>query len=250
MTTLALTFNFPLSPNYIYHFRGAFIDLIRKSNLNDYEKQIFGNREIQSQNSNIYIGSNITQYPRIQYRVVNGHAAICALNEGVEVMEKLIQADVLERFTIQGQNIPLLPLTWTRKTEHAISIVDGLDYEYIISDYIPFHHKSDHEYHKLPTFHDKINLLNDKISHGISLSLIELNVIQSREFIRVEILDFISKGSAGFKTKDESRNIIKNYTKKYTLQIRSNILLPDGFSIGLNKAYGYGVINRIQNNVH
>ena len=79
------------------------------------------------------------------------------------------------------------------------------------------------------------------------MALISLGFESDEETpIAIQIVDIIEKGNAGFRTKDELGRSVNKWTKKYFLCVKTNINIPDGFSIGKNKAYGYGIFHLLE----
>lgn len=80
---LLVSFDLPIHPAQIPQWRGAFIELagIERDTFHNHD-----NGRVGANNKDFYH----YRYPLIQYRMVQGNAAIFAINEGVEVLEKVL----------------------------------------------------------------------------------------------------------------------------------------------------------------
>ncbi|MBK8110498.1 MAG: hypothetical protein IPK46_09295 [Saprospiraceae bacterium] len=236
---LHLYFSLKISPHQIADFRGAFIALAMRSNMDDVALSYLDNRQY----LNGEAGSLITRYPRVQFRVENGLAAIWAINEGVAVIQQMIQASLLDLFEMYGAKIPLEPAAWPKTGSMVSKVTSKKTNTYRLSYYMPFDHRSDHEYHAAPSMTDKIRILEHALTSGLAISLSELGMGETDvKKIRVQLLDIIRTETLSYKVKAGSD---RNYTKVYDLLISTNVLIPDGYSLGRRKAYGFGVCIRI-----
>lgn len=246
MHTLTLPTTLRISPNHIYDLRGAFISLGLHSGLKDEEVAILANRHYQKGEW----GENINDYPRVHYRVEKNKAVIWAVNEGVSVLQNLMKGGHLENFTIQEVNMPLQPDGWPIMVSHEVKTGRDMKYDYLIHHYVPYDHRSDHEYHLAPTMKDKIKLLEKTLTTGLQVAISQLcPEIKSKYQPKIEIVDIIEKKIALFRTKNEDGHKITNHTRQYTLRVRCNADLPAGFAVGRMKAYGYGVLTPVVENV-
>ncbi|MBK7787009.1 MAG: hypothetical protein IPJ54_00190 [Saprospiraceae bacterium] len=155
----------------------------------------------------------------------------------------MIQDYLLELFEMYGAKIPLEPATWPKAGNVVPKVITKKIYTYRLAYYMPFDHRSDHEYHAAPTMTDKIRILDHALTSGLAISLSELGIGESDvKKIRVQMLDIIKTDTLSYKVKAGSD---RNYTKVYDLLISTNVLIPDGYSLGRRKAYGFGVCIRM-----
>ncbi|MBK9257716.1 MAG: hypothetical protein IPM42_19840 [Saprospiraceae bacterium] len=240
--TLTLTFDLSIRPNQIYDFRGAFIFLAAGSGISDEDVSWIANEKYEKGNW----GQSLSQYPRVQYRIKEGHAQIWAINEGRKAIEKLIRRKALEHFTIQDVTYPLQVIE-TEKETFTLQSSDDLQ-TYLLFHYVPHEDGHDKEYHTQDTMVDKVRLLERLITNGILKSLISLGIdYPADQKAEVTIIDIIAKDKAVYKTKDKNtRKPVIKHPLSYFIKFRSNLILPHGFSIGHHKSLGYGAMYRIE----
>lgn len=111
---MTLSFDLPLHPAQIPLWRGAFIEMAGR------EYDFFHNH-----NNAPKTGSNRSnyhyRYPLIQYRMLHGHAAIYAINEGVEVLQEVLSK---KNWTINWKGKPLnLKVVDIQMQEHSLRML-------------------------------------------------------------------------------------------------------------------------------
>lgn len=241
--TLTLTFDRHIRPNQVYDFRGAFISLAANTGLSDEEVSWIANEKYEKGKW----GQSLSQYPRVQYRIRNGHAQIWAINEGRKAIEKLIRRKSLEQFTMHDVSYPL-NVTETEKETFTLQSNEDKQ-TYLLFHYVPLEEGRDKEYHEQETMADKIRLLERLITNGILKSLSSLNLVIPPGYKpEICLLDIIAKDTAVYKTKDKTTGKpIKKYPLSYFIKFNCNMILPEGFAIGHHKSLGYGAMYRIEN---
>lgn len=240
--TLTITFDIALHPNKIYDFRGAFISLAASSGISDKDISWISNEEYEKGNW----GNAIDQYPRVQYRVNQGQLQIWAINEGRKAMERLINKNILQHFTLQNK---LTPLQIIKIEKESFTIHKDTDmHSYLLFHYVPCDEVKEKIYHQMGTMVEKVQYLEQLISKGISNAFLSLSVRDNNDLVtKVTIVDIIKKDKAVYKTKDKkSRKPITKHPLSYFIKFKTDILLPDGFAIGNHKSQGYGAIYKIE----
>ena len=241
--TLTLTFDLRIRPNQIYDFRGAFIFLAAGSGITDEDVSWIANEKYEKGNW----GQSLSQYPRVQYRIRDGHAQIWAINEGRKAIEKLIKRKSFEQFTIQDVSYPLQVIETEKETFTLQSSDD--QQTYLLFHYVPHEDGNDKEYHTQDTMVDKVRLLERLITNGILKSMTSLGIVHPEDYKpSLSIIDIISKDKAVYKTKDKNnRKPIVKHPLSYFIKFKCNLILPEGFAIGHHKSLGYGAMYRIEN---
>ncbi len=241
MHTLSLTFSLTLRPQNLYAFRGAFIHLARTSTLTDAEKELFSNRE----DDGGIKGQSKERYALVQYRWEQGKAVIWAMNEGAKALKKLANSGLFQKFTIEGDHMPLEVIKESEKSFGVIQARDTLQYTYLGFHFIPFNNEKDKAYHELGSFAEKVKLLEQILLNEIVLLKYVLQPT-SDTAVEVELIDVIRKSTGHYKTKDKNGDYITLEPQSYFIKFRSNLEIPDGMSIGRHKANGYGVIRPLE----
>jgi len=236
--TQSITFDLAMKPQQIFDFRGAFIDMVRSSKLTKQEKELFSNREEAPDGSK---GKAIERYPLIQYRWAEGKALIWAMNEGVDAIKKLVKSKIFDQFTIQNQHVPLLVTHTSEKELVALRIDEERAHLYLVFHFVPFGQDKEKEYHSMPTYIEKIKVLEQVLLNELVLLTYAVGMKTDKK-ITVEIVDIIRKSNARYKTKNSDGSYMVIEPQSYFMKIRSNIVLPEGIAIGRHKAYGYGII--------
>jgi hypothetical protein len=227
-----------LRRNNIYDFRGAFIDMaVTSGKLKDHEITLLANREY----SGGQWGKESDQYPKVQYRVEDGQAVLFALEEGVDVLEKLIHYQVFDDFVMRNRNLPL-HIQSSYKQERSIKTASKGE-TYMLFHYIPYDHYNDHDYHSAETMKDKVEVLEKTLSHAVNGTLRALG--QKKAESTVTLIDIIHKDKAVYKTKDKDGKPYTEEVVSYFMKIRCNIAGLDQFAIGKHKSLGYGVLKKL-----
>lgn len=235
MKTAQYIFNLSLKPEQIYDFRGALIHLAGAEN------DIFHNREY----ANGKWGKPIERYPKIQYRSINGYAAIWAMEEGIEALQKIMKKDGIPHFEMHGVDKPLLKTD--KDTQTFIPEVDNTWHYYTLQHFIPFNAATYAIYKKQENYTDKIHYLEKKITDEILLFSYAVNDwnIAPEQRVKTEIVDVLNISTALMQTKDNLGRRVKIHPLSFRLAIRINASLPHGISLGRHKAYGYGILNTL-----
>lgn len=106
--TLTITFDLPLYPRQIPHFRGAIAELV------GWDRDLFHNHQES--------GKNINRYPLIQYRLRRRKASLFALEEGVEAIQPLLTY-IGGLLPMEGREIPLR-IDFLNAQEHTLHMTD------------------------------------------------------------------------------------------------------------------------------
>lgn len=234
MKTIQYIFNLKLKPEQIYDFRGAIIHYAGAEN------HLFHNRNYDNGNW----GKPIERYPKIQYRSIKGYAAIWAMDEGIEALQKLMNKDGnIPDFELYGIAAPLYKIE--KDTDSLLPQYTDVWHYYTLHHFIPLNTETYKTYKALETFKEKAAYLEKKIVDEILLFsyAVEDWQLQPGQPVKVEITDILSITKALLRTKGDDGQLLKMRPISFQLQLRCNLLLPEGISLGRHKAYGYGVLH-------
>lgn len=218
--TLTVFYNTEISYKEIPLFRGAVL-----KSLGDKANVLYHNHT--DENSFRY------SYPLIQYKRLNGKAAITCIEEG---------ADIIGQFLSEGMNSLLLG---DRIVESRIlRVVPSrmavqlwkTSFTYDLKRWLPLNGKNYHLYQLAENDQEKKELL-EKVLRGNLLSMLKgLNIFVEEELtVRIVFLDkphiIYNKGIA---------------LMSFNIKFESNLSIPNNIGIGKNASIGYGVIHQEQ----
>ena len=219
METLTIQFQNELSFHEIPYFRGAMLH-----SLPDDENQLLHNH--------IDEGFRYA-YPLIQYKSINGKAAIVCLNEGIDpVMQLMKQPSLSVRI---GRKAPqdlcieeILPVALE-------PIIKNVFYTYHIHHWISLNKENYARYVSIPRITDRILFL-EKILTGNILSFLKGIGIHLEDALECHLLD-VEKTSVT--VKKGTRMVAFNAC------FQTNIELPDYIGLGKHTSVGCGVIKKV-----
>lgn len=214
--TLTIYFDTEINYNEIPYFRGAVLNVLKdKANL------LFHNHT--GEDSFRY------SYPLIQYKRLNGKAAITCIEEGVDRIGQFVSEDFNEmaigqRLTTCNveriQPARILVQTWTRP------------FTYHLLRWLPLNTKNYHLYQSLDNEADRKTLL-EGILRGNLLSMLKGLEIHLDDELVVQI------------TQLSEPYIIHNKgvaMMAFNAMFSSNLSIPNNVGIGKNASIGYGVV--------
>ncbi len=247
--TLEIVFNFSLLPEYIYDFRGAIIALAhhKDSTLTKAERELLQNRTEDEDGKET--SKTKLSYPLIHFRSNNKEACIWAVNEGVTALKKLLQPKLLKHFAINGK-VCKLEVKKEKEIMDAVLQIIKKPTTYLLFHYIPIHANKKKDYYSLPTMEDKLKLIKQKITNEIQQLCQATAVNIEEKKIKINIIDIIKKGTAVYKTKTTTGKLLVLEPDSYFLKIAINMQLPQGIALGVHKAYGYGVVQVPNDQLH
>ncbi len=170
------------------------------------------------------------RYPLIQYKVIDGRAAVVCLDSGVEAMRQFL-SDSKSRTVRIGQRMESLQV---RQVYHDMVRVGVVEEEqtYVIRRYLPLNQENYEQYRRMDSIVERYAMI-EKCLVGNILSL--------------------SKGLGVFleqKVKVTLREVEKEHIYRYKkinmmgfdLQFKANVLLPGHIGLGKGVSLGFGEI--------
>ena len=216
--TFRLNFSNPISFNEIPYLRGAIIKITKKQEI------LFHNHD--KDNTFRY------DYPLIQYKRINGNAAIIFIERGTD---KIID------FINNNKDIADIG---NRKTTLEIEKVDANDtivqiweseFTYSIRKYLPLNKINYEKYIQTDDIIEKYQIL-ENVLVGIILSFAKGMGIYFNNKIKVTILQVDEPKVYRFKN-------IK--MMGFDIRFKSNVSLPDYIGLGKGVSIGFGMIKRL-----
>lgn len=219
--TLIILFQNKIQEREISFFRGAVIDLSKsKSNI------LYHNH--------ISDSFNYT-YPKIQYKRIDGKAAIVCIKEGIEAVEDFLSKD---RYTFRlGEKSINMIIESTNLKSHNIKTVDNFFY-YQINRWLPLNSNNYQSYLKLEKLSDKISFLEN---------ILTANLLSFTKGIGLYINSEIT---CELTLLSEPHLIIhkKIQLMSFNAEFKCNLFLPDYIGIGKSTSLGFGIVTQIEKN--
>lgn len=170
-------------------------------------------------------------YPLIQYKRINGKAALVCLNKGTEAVALLLSKPNVQ-CQLQKRSIQL-ELDSVKAHQHLIQTWDH-SFKYYLRKWLPLNQENYSEYQKLEGVADKCLFL-ERILTGNILSMGKGLNIHFEHEIKCKILDI------------ERTRIIQYKNVKmmaFDIEFKSNVSLPDYIGLGKGASTGFGVVAR------
>lgn len=173
------------------------------------------------------------RYPRIQYKVLGGTAALVGWDEGAEALESDFSLKQSCQLQI-GNNLQTFTVKEKSTTFFSADESAKGDYRYIIRNWLPFSTGNYRIWRNKNGLAERISML-DSILRGNILTLYKAFGVFFTRDISAKIVD-MSSGVITFKgVKMNSFNIV----------ITSDVALPLHLGIGKGVSHGFGVIEKL-----
>ncbi|WP_368109308.1 CRISPR-associated endonuclease Cas6 [Bacteroides salyersiae] len=216
---LIITFKNRISNEEIPLFRGAIIN-----NFGNSISELFHNH----QNEKLRYA-----YPLIQYKRINGNAAILGIDEGADVLEQLT---VCNNFICQlGCRRVKMEINSVKSEQIFISLSDNPQ-RYCIQKWLPLNSENYQKYLKVEGLAERIEMLN-KILIGNILSFtkgINIHIHSPLTCKLTKLEDSIPVSYKGVEL------------KSFNAEFQANIILPDFIGLGKSSSINNGTINHIK----
>lgn len=216
---LTATFKNKISNEEIPLFRGAIVNTF-SNNISE----LFHNH----QNEKLRYS-----YPLIQYKRINGYAAILGINEGADAVEQLATRN---NFTCQlGYRKVKMEISSIKSEQIFISLCDTTQY-YKIQKWLPLNSENYQEYQKIEGLAERVDMLN-KILIGNILSFAKGINIHIHSLLACKLTRLENTGTILYKGIE---------LMSFDAEFQTNINLPDFIGLGKSSSINKGVITRIQ----
>lgn len=214
---LVLTFKTPIYQTEIAGFRGAVNQL-----LSDDNSLLFHNHEGESFRY---------AYPLIQYKRINGNAALVCINQGTEVVGLLLNKGTFE--CKLGDRKVEMEIESVKANQHLIQTWDS-NFRYYLRKWLPLNQENYLEYQKLEGIAEKCQFL-ERILTGNILSMGKGLGIHFDKEITCTITDIENTTMLRYKN-------VKMMS--FDVEFKTNVSLPDYIGLGKGASTGFGMVAR------
>lgn len=214
--TLTVMYNASITHKEIAYFRGAVIKA-----LGDSPNLLYHN----------HIGDSSYRfaYPLIQYKRINGKAAITCIEEGADIIGQFL-SETSDPLMI-GRRETKIEVEKVIPEKVEIQISDSPQ-TYSLHQWLPLNSKNYEQYRNTESFIDKINIL-ERVLIGNILSFLKGVGIHLEEHLDVHITDIIKQNIITYKG-------VKMMA--FDITFKANITLPSYIGIGKNASVGFGIL--------
>ena len=214
--TLTLIYNAPITQKEIAFFRGAVIKAV-----GDSPNLLYHN----------HIGTTSFRfsYPLIQYKRINGKAAITCIEEGSDIIGQFL-SETSDPLMI-GRRETKIEVEKVIPEKVKIQISDSPQ-TYSLYQWLPLNSKNYEKYRNSDSFVDKIQFL-ERVLIGNILSFFKGVGIHLEEHLDVHITDITKQNVIIYKG-------VKMMA--FDIAFMANITLPSYIGIGKNASVGYGIL--------
>jgi hypothetical protein len=170
-------------------------------------------------------------YPLIQYKRLNGKAAITCVEEGVDLVGQLL-SDFYGMINL-GQREAECKVMQVLSSKDLIQLSD-MPKVYHLHQWLPLNAKNYEQYQNTDDFIDKIKIL-ERVLIGNLLSFLKGVDIYLEEQIDLHITNITGQRPTTYKR-------IK--LMAFDIEFKTNLCLPNYIGIGKNASIGYGILTK------
>ncbi len=215
--TLILRFSNTLYQNELTSFRGAINELLKDKN-----DVLFHNHE----------GDSFRYaYPLIQYKRINGKAALVCINKGTEAVGLLLNQGEFE--CLLGDRSVQMEIDSVKANQYLIQTWDS-SFTYTLRKWLPLNQDNYQEYTKLEGIGEKSQFL-ERILTGNILSMGKGLGIHFENEVSCKILQMDEPTLLSYKN-------VKMMS--FDLEFKTNVSLPDYIGLGKGASTGFGMVVR------
>lgn len=180
------------------------------------------------------LNHTLPPYPRIIYQNNNGVFMVTGINKGADAIKELF--GFYQQPVVAGKNI-MISFEPYQKQETDIVKTEGM-MMYAIHNYLALDAKT-HKQYAHATAIEKLYLLRDTLLKHLIGDLFRYLQVEVDE-PQLEIIEMLNN--------EQRKMTYKNHHYlAFNLVFGANVLLPSFVALGNGKAFGYGVIERVNN---
>jgi len=212
--SVMVQFNLPVRNEDLPNFRGAVINTTQGNN------DLFHNH---SDEGVIY------RYPRVQYKKINGKAALVCFQEGTEAIHEFFsKTDWSLRLGKEKHEIKVLDI---RAHQFNVGIWDS-DFRYSMTNWLPLNQENYLKFHKAESLTEKTAILENVLLGNFLTFAQEMNVDTSKK-IKAVITRIAREKVLPFHGQ---------LMQSYDLHFSTNLSIPDYVSLGKGASIGFGMV--------
>jgi len=216
---LTILYDAPLAIANVTKFRGAIINALGRD-----ETQLHNHGD----------GSSVNyRYPSVQYKTIDGKAAIVAINEGIDAVASLLEHARLD-LRIGREQVSFRMTSATTKLYQPQLVEDAQFYH--LTNYVPLNSENYATYRNFIALTDKINFIED-ILVGNMISFFKGINYHCEQQIQCAITEFAPL----------AQNVVSKGVEfsAFDISFVCNALLPEHVGLGKSVAKGHGVLSKI-----
>ncbi len=170
-------------------------------------------------------------YPLIQYKRIQGKAAIVCIGKGMESVHELFSS---EKFQYQiGNKTMQMHIENIHAHQEFIGIADKIVH-YELRNWLPLNSKNYQRFKDTDSLIDKIAIL-ERVLTGNILSFLKGMDIHLEEQLNINITDISNQHLTTYK---------KVKLMAFDIEFNANVTLPQHIGIGKNASMGFGVLSK------
>ena len=207
-----------ISPEEITYFRGSIIRISGNDPLfhNHYKE-----------------GFNYT-YPLIQYKRINGYAALVGINNGADAIEHLFENEKTFPCQLGNRRVELELSTIHSETEWVQCGINS--YTYSVCGWLPLNRENYRQYQRIQGLIDRIGML-ERILVGNILSFAKGIGIYFENPVNCRLQELVPSGFTKYKDIE---------LMSFSASFQCNVSLPEYIGLGKSVSVNNGVITRIK----
>lgn len=174
-------------------------------------------------------------YPLIQYKRIQGKAAIICLKEGTEIIGQFFSES---KFTFYlGKRSVKMELESVLPKKHLIQTWDSM-FKYRIRRWLPLNSDNYKRYKSIEEMSEKISFLENILTANLLSFAKGLDIR-----INTQIICKLTSLQEPFLVRNKGVKLMA-----FDVEFITNISLPDYIGVGKNASIGFGIITHVQNN--
>lgn len=169
-------------------------------------------------------------YPKIQYKLIDGHPAILGINEGVTALKEIID----DRMTIHcrlGRRLTKLTVDSVDEWEEETG-VSGINYNYRIEDWLPLNERNFIEFRQAEGLIERLTILQNILTGNI-LSFAKGMEIYFDSKVNCRLESVVCNGTPSFKGVG---------LMSFSVAFSANVSLPQFIGLGKSASMNHGII--------
>jgi hypothetical protein len=219
--TLLITFDLPLKPRYISSWRGAFVEMVgRDTDL------------LHNHNNSEAAGGLKYRYPLVQYKCLQGRAALLTINDGIDAVQNLLLA---QKWVLNWQGKPTRLALYGEPMRQNIALRFDQPHRYHLQNYLPFNAANYERWQVCNSLAEKVELM-ERIIRGHVLSCLWGLGWNGKEEVIIGMQDIGNMQFLNFK----GQNMLS-----FDLIFDTNASLPSGLGLGKASSTGFGVLTQL-----